>query len=270
MTNLDVAESGCKILEQAPRGKFVTIDKPFFVPPETHIQVDPSTTIVSEAASMVHMSPGSTIQGGTWVSVVDTRDSQFQFYGGYYDRFQRQGLSDMVIMGDKRSGSSTLVSLRANGGKEKLNAIQWCRFNNLILGQCGRGIELYCDEDEGELAFVNGNMFSDVFMERFVEGVVLSSKGKGATVAGNHFRGFQYQCRPKTQFALQTKTNRCIKNIFDGHTIFDFKKPGSHSVIAADIDRDLDKNRFSNFPHTRLDEFNLGKNNELVGEYSNP
>ncbi len=110
--------------------------------------------------------------------------------------------------------------------------VEWTSFNNINITDASTSILLTCAENRGDLAFINGNNFNNIFMDNFEYGIKTIFSGTGSpSITRNSFNTFNMQTGPETI--------RCILdggagNNYNSLTVWDFVNTTAIEITGSD------------------------------------
>ena len=182
---------------------------------------------------------------------------------------QFTGAANVEISAVTSSHMGTGIALIADGSDSNTTAVQYTLFDNVNIHDLDTCIYMETKENNGETAFVNGNMFSNILMEDcviFIEGLI---SGTGSPVInGNKFTNIQIQTDTDSEKAIKLTGGDFSRNSWSNMVVWDW------SVATSDKSIEISGNSTNSFfslQGVTPDDMILGDGDNLfVGSRSIP
>lgn len=182
-----------------------------------------------EDVHAVEIHPGGFVTGGGTIKLSHPESTSACLYLNATDKwFTREDSPtgvDNIKLENAGIGKGQCIYMEAFGKpgstKADYRCIEWVRFSNLTMVNCEDGILLKCHAADGDSpAFINGNTFSNLFIDNFNFGYRSLLSGDGnPSINKNIIRNYMMQSGPETNRALLDNGHG---QLFDGIIVFDF------------------------------------------------
>jgi hypothetical protein len=241
-----------------PRGRSVRTTQTIVVPATIHLRMDRTAEIKVDAD--VHgvelrgcvvggAGGGSCLSGGRIIVNHSGYTKACIFLDGDRTggtRFHRQGavrIRDVILQGKAGQNAGIGIYMKAHATNSVASAVQWVTFDGVNIIDFNDGVWMDCYEANANfVGFINGNTFSNIFMQNCVNFWHMTCSGAGGGANGdmslNNMISTVYQVSTATQKLIKVDGNSssfCSKNYFIAPSCFDWDSAPAASPIAVDL-----------------------------------
>jgi len=205
-----------------------TITSAITVNAGVHLKLNPDVTIVNTAdTDVVILAEFGQISGGALRNI----NASFSHAilkveadaNTFTSKLNRTFAGDLLLHGTDTASAGYGIHLYAIGDTSA-SWIQWAQFFNINIHNVSEGIRLEVQEDSGDIAYVNGNIFRGITMDWCNYGIRTITTGTGTpAINGNQFIGCQFQTREA--WGVTPGTQKAI----------DFAEGSSHNDVQMEI-----------------------------------